>query len=134
MGELKQIVVLRGDIDIDPLNLSDKLSKVCSEFIFNDIRRYAIEKQNNYTCYLTFSKEIIEQWFEKGTNREYVIFDNKDHLIKMIDSIKSLGLMVNRDYFLIKNEFEEQEEGELICLAFKPENYKEISEIVSEIS
>ena len=52
----------------------------------------------------------------------------------MIESIKPLGLMVNRDYFLIKNEFEEQEEGELICLAFKPENYKEISEIVNEIS
>lgn len=83
-----------------------------------------------YKSELNIEKGIYDNWINNTFTKIIVEAKNKNQLLKAVDKAKELGLVENKDYFLIKDncytELEPEEIDEngigrtLTCIGFKP--------------
>ena len=93
--------------------------------IFSEIVECEKPKPDEYIACLSIDAETYEEWFQGAYTKVVVQAKNKNRLFKAEEYAKELGLKLNRDYFIIKDncytELTPEENGKTItCIGFRP--------------
>ena len=128
---MRQLIIARKDLNMSPGKLAAQVAHASFAFISNQIRSTpAIETMSGYNVSILLDKEIMDQWFKGIFTKTVCEAKNKNQLLKAKTIAEELGLVENKDFFLIKDacntelnpeEFDENGVGRtLTCIGFKP--------------
>ena len=128
---MRQIIIARKDLNMSAGKLAAQVAHASFAFISNQIRSTpAIETMTGYNVSILLDKEIMDQWFKGIFTKTVCEAKNKNQLLKAKTIAEELGLVENKDFFLIKDacnteltpeEFDENGVGRtLTCIGFKP--------------
>ena len=155
----KQIIIVRKDLNMSPGKLAAQVSHASMAFLTTMLRESAIamtnyamsewgtpiEKIKNpksiccYDCEVVIDKDTFEQWVDGEFTKAILRAKNKNYLLKAVGMAKELGMVENKDFFLIKDnchtELEPEEDGQtLTCIGFRPMDAEIIDKIGKNIS
>ena len=128
---MRQIIIARKDLNMSAGKLAAQVAHASFAFISNQIRSTpVIETMTGYNVSILLDKEIMDQWFKGIFTKTVCEAKNKNQLLKAKIIAEELGLVENKDFFLIKDacntelnpeEFDENGVGRtLTCIGFKP--------------
>ena len=128
---MRQIIIARKDLNMSAGKLAAQVAHASFAFISNQIRSTpVIETMTGYNVSILLDKEIMDQWFKGIFTKTVCEAKNKNQLLKAKTIAEELGLVENKDFFLIKDacntelnpeEFDENGVGRtLTCIGFKP--------------
>lgn len=129
---MKQLIIARKDLNMSAGKLAAQVSHASMAFISTTIRNNTKydNSMNFLPCHFLIEKEIYEEWFQGSFTKVVCEAKNKNHLMKVVEVAKTIGLIEGKDFFLIKDncytELEPEEVDEngigrtLTCIGFKP--------------
>ena len=124
---MKQLIIARKDLNMSPGKLAAQVSHASMAFISTMIRNNTKydNSMNFLPCHFLIQKELYEEWFQGSFTKIVCEAKNKNHLMKVVEVAKTMGLVEGRDFFLIRDncltELEPEEDGRtLTCIGFKP--------------
>jgi len=128
---MRQIIIARKDLNMSPGKLAAQVAHASFAFISNQIRNTpAIENETGYNVSVLLEKDILDEWFKGIFTKTICEAKNKNQLLKAKTIAEELGLIENKDFFLIRDacntelipeEFDENGIGRtLTCIGFKP--------------
>lgn len=124
---MKQLIIARKDLNMSAGKLAAQVSHASMAFISTIIRNNTKydNSMNFLPCHFLIQKEVYEEWFLGSFTKIVCEAKNKNHLMKVIEVAKSMGLVEGKDFFLIRDncltELEPEEDGRtLTCIGFKP--------------
>lgn len=124
---MKQLIIARKDLNMSAGKLAAQVSHASMAFISTTIRNNTKydNSMNFLPCHFLIQKEMYEEWFQGSFTKIVCEAKNKNHLMKVVEAAKAMGLIEGRDFFLIKDncltELEPEEDGRtLTCIGFKP--------------
>ena len=132
--EMSQLIIARKDLNMSAGKLAAQVSHASMAFLTNIIRKNICDisgvEPNQVFAYVQFDKETWDGWINGSFTKIVCEAKNKNQLLKVMDVADSLGLVENRDYFLIRDncytelepeEYDENEVGRtLTCIGFRP--------------
>lgn len=118
----KQIIIARKDLNMSPGKLSAQVSHGSMAFISNFIRDNATEDGH---IDAQFDEGIFKNWIQGEFTKCVLQAKNKNQLLKAKTMAEDLGLIENKDFWLIKDnchtELTPEEDGRtLTVIGFKP--------------
>ena len=127
----KQIIIARKDLGLSSGKLSAQISHGSLAF-FNQFIKDNTDANGNINA--QFDKGILNDWMATGYTKCVLGAKNKTQLLKAKTMAEELGLVENKDFWLIRDccrtELEPEENGTtLTVIGFKPMD----SEIVDKI-
>lgn len=132
---MKQIIIVRKDLQMSPGKMSAQVSHASMAFLSNWIKNNC----NNYHIDADIDKDIFDGWINGIFTKVVLEAKNKNQLLKAIDKAKELGMVEGKDYFIIKDncltelkpeEVDENGIGRTItCIGFKPMENEVIDQI-----
>ena len=132
---MKQIIIVRKDLQMSPGKMSAQVSHASMAFLSNWIKNNC----NNYHVDADIDKDIFDGWINGIFTKVVLEAKNKNQLLKAIDKAKELGMVEGKDYFIIKDncltELEPEEVDEngvgrtITCIGFKPMKNEVIDQI-----
>ena len=124
---MKQLIIARKDLNMSAGKLAAQVSHASMAFISTIIRNNTKydNSMNFLPCHFLIQKELYEEWFLGSFTKIVCEAKNKNHLMKVVEVAKTMGLIEGRDFFLIRDncltELEPEEGGRtLTCIGFKP--------------
>ena len=124
---MKQLIIARKDLNMSAGKLVAQVSHASMAFISTIIRNNTKydNSMNFLPCHFLIQKELYEEWFLGSFTKIVCEAKNKNHLMKVVEVAKTMGLIEGRDFFLIRDncltELEPEEGGRtLTCIGFKP--------------
>lgn len=126
----KQIIIARKDLNMSPGKLAAQVSHGSMSFLTWLIR-------NNYDFgHISFdiNQDLFEQWIGGEFTKCVLQAKNKNQLLKAKTMAEEMGLIEEKDFWLIRDnchtELEPEDEGRtLTCIGFKPMD----SEVIDKI-
>lgn len=135
----KQIIIARKDLNMTPGKLAAQVSHGSMAFLTNQIRQRAQLMESDamgwYTCDVTFSRNLYEQWINGSFTKCVLQARNKNQLLKAKTMAEEHGLKEGVDFFLIRDNCctelsPEDEDGRtLTCIGFRPMDENVIDQI-----
>lgn len=132
---MKQIIIVRKDLDMSPGKMSAQVSHASMAFLSKWIK----DNCNNYHIDADFDKDIYDEWINDIFTKVILGAKNRNQLLKAKELAESIGLVEGKDFFLIKDncltELEPEEVDEngigrvLTCIGFKPMKPEVIDQI-----
>ena len=124
----RQLIIARKDLNMSPGKLAAQVSHASMAFLTHQIRNTAMPTEiKYYSSIIVLDKDTYENWVLGSFTKTVCEARNKNHLLKVIDLAKSIGLdKLNYDYFLIRDNCltdlkPEDEDGRtLTCIGFRP--------------
>ena len=118
----KQIIIVRKDLNLSPGKLSAQVSHASMAFI-NQFIENNIGIDGNINA--QFDKDIFKYWMGNGHTKCVLRAKNKTQLLKAKTMAEELGLIENKDFWLIRDrcytELEPEENGTtLTVIGFRP--------------
>lgn len=132
---MRQLIIARKDLNMSPGKLAAQVAHASWAFLSNGIRKCLPsakfdDYENKYIFKLSLDKEIAEDWFGGIFTKTICEAKNKNQLLKAKELAEELGMVENKDFFLIKDacntelipeEVDENGIGRtLTCIGFKP--------------
>lgn len=142
---MKQLIIARKDLNMSPGKLAAQVSHgslaYFARLISENTKKELDYKYNSiYVSSFKIDNDIYDNWINGIFTKIVCEAKNKNQLLKAKTIAESLGLIENKDFFLIKDacltELEPEEVDEngqgrvLTCIGFKPLE----DSIVSQIS
>ena len=129
---MKQIIIVRKDLNMSPGKMSAQVSHASMAFLSTWIKNTI---DINYNIQAKFDKDIYNEWINDIFTKVILEAKNKNQLLKAVEMANELGMKEGEDYFLIRDncltELEPEEDGRtLTCIGFKPMR----PEIIDQIS
>ncbi len=129
---MKQIIIVRKDLNMSPGKMSAQVSHASMAFLSAWIKNTI---DINYNIQTKFDKDIYDEWINDIFTKVILEAKNKNQLLKAVEMANELGMKEGEDYFLIRDncltELEPEEDGRtLTCIGFKPMR----PEIIDQIS
>lgn len=140
----KQLIIARKDLEMSPGKLAAQVSHASMSFLTTQIKNdwskwISNSKDTYYSTELTFEKDLFEQWIDGNFTKVVCQAKNKNQLLKAKTIAEQLGMVEDKDFFLIKDncytELEPEKIDEngtgrtLTCIGFKPMEDKIIDQI-----
>ena len=132
---MRQLIIIRKDLNMSPGKMAAQCSHASMAFLVDQIKKskkdmILLADQESYQIQLNIAKEIYDYWFCDIYTKTICAAKNKFQLLKAKTMAEELGLVENKDFFLIKDrcltELEPEEIGEngvgetLTCIGFCP--------------
>lgn len=143
---MKQLIIMRKDLNMSAGKLAAQCSHASMAFLTSQLRdrenvtpvtNNMLNKTNTncatvigYAYTYLFEKDIYEEWINGIFTKVVCEAKNLNHLLKVVELAKEMGLQENVDYFIIKDrclteltpeEIDEEGIGRTItCIGFKP--------------
>ena len=119
---MKQIIIVRKDLNMSPGKMSAQVSHASMAFLSNWVKNSI---DINYNIQTKFDKDIYNEWINDIFTKVILEAKNKNQLLKAVEMANKLGMKEGEDYFLIRDncltELEPEEDGRtLTCIGFKP--------------
>lgn len=127
----KQIIIVRKDLDMSPGKLAAQVSHGSMAFLSCFIRNNT-DLDGHVDGYI--DKNIFHNWINESFTKCVLKAKNRNQLLKAKTMAEDLGMVEDKDFWLIKDncrtELEPEEDGRtLTCIGFRPMN----SEIIDKI-
>lgn len=129
---MRQLIIVRKDLNMSPGKLAAQCCHASMAFMSNNIKTIhetGYESGYSYKA-IPIDRDIYEKWFKGILTKTILEAKNKNKLLKVREYANELGLVENKDYFLIKDscltelkpeEIDENGIGStLTCIGFKP--------------
>lgn len=137
----KQIIVARKDLGLSPGKLSAQVSHAAMAFLTSQMREhYESTDDGRVKCSVTVTQECFDDWINGIFTKVVLGAKNKNQLMKAKTIAEELGMVEDKDFFLIKDccltelepeEFDENGVGRtLTCIGFAPMP----AEVIDQIS
>ena len=132
---MRQVIIARKDLNMSPGKLAAQVAHASWAFLSNGIRKCMETAkfdhyEQKYIFKLCLDKDIAEEWFCGIFTKTICEAKNKNQLLKAKEIAEELGMVENKDFFLIKDacnteltpeEIDENGVGRtLTCIGFKP--------------
>lgn len=134
---MRQLIITRKDLQMSPGKLAAQCCHASLAFLTDPIGMgqgvEPIEKDGEITGYraeIMLEKATYEEWFDGSFTKTICGAKNRNQLLKAKTIAEELGLVENKDFFLIRDachtelepeEFDENGEGmTLTCIGFRP--------------
>lgn len=134
---MRQLIIARKDLQMSPGKLAAQCCHASLAFLTDPIGMgqgvEPIEKDGEITGYraeIMLEKATYEEWFDGSFTKTVCGAKNRNQLLKAKTIAEELGLVENKDFFLIRDachtelepeEFDENGEGmTLTCIGFRP--------------
>ena len=134
---MRQLIIARKDLQMSPGKLAAQCCHASLAFLTDPIGMgqgvEPIEKDGEITGYraeIMLEKATYEEWFDGSFTKTICGAKNRNQLLKAKTIAEELGLVENKDFFLIRDachtelepeEFDENGEGmTLTCIGFRP--------------
>ncbi|MEM7825620.1 MAG: peptidyl-tRNA hydrolase Pth2 [Candidatus Aenigmatarchaeota archaeon] len=112
MVRLKQVVIVRKDLDIGKGKLATSVAHAC------------------VGCVRKSREKVIEEWERQGAKKVVLKVSSLKELKKIYEKVKDSGLV----YFLVRDAgLTQVKPGETICLGIGPADEKEIDKITGKL-
>ena len=135
--KMRQLIIARKDLQMSPGKLAAQCCHASLAFLTDPIGMgqgvEPIEKDGEITGYraeIMLEKATYEEWFDGSFTKTICGAKNRNQLQKAKTIAEELGLVENKDFFLIRDachtelkpeEFDENGEGmTLTCIGFRP--------------
>ena len=135
--KMRQLIIARKDLQMSPGKLAAQCCHASLAFLTDPIGMgqgvEPIEKDGEITGYraeIMLEKATYEEWFDGSFTKTICGAKNRNQLLKAKTIAEELGLVENKDFFLIRDachtelepeEFDENGEGmTLTCIGFRP--------------
>lgn len=129
---MRQLIIARKDLNMSPGKLAAQCCHASMAFMTwpmrNENCQWIGTEGTSYK--VSIEPDIYKEWICGRFTKTVCEAKNKNHLLKVIEKAKELGLKENVDYFLIKDaclteltpeEVDENGVGRtLTCIGFKP--------------
>ena len=132
---MRQLIIARKDLQMSPGKLAAQCCHASLAFLTDPIGMgqgvEPIEKDGEITGYraeIMLEKATYEEWFDGSFTKTVCGAKNRNQLLKAKTIAEELGLVENKDFFLIRDachtelepeEFDENGEG-MTCIGFRP--------------
>jgi PTH2 family peptidyl-tRNA hydrolase len=134
---MRQLIIARKDLQMSPGKLAAQCCHASLAFLTDPIGMgEGVEpvtengEVTGYRAAITLDKATYEEWFDGSFTKTICGAKNRNQLLKAKTIAEELGLVENRDFFLIRDachtELEPEEFGEngegmtLTCIGFRP--------------
>lgn len=135
---MRQLIIARKDLNMSSGKLAAQVSHASMAFLSHMIREGGLRKRvsldtgevERYEITITMDPAIYDDWFGGVFTKTVCEARNRNQLMKAVALAQELGLVENRDFFLIKDncltELEPEEVDEngigrtLTCIGFRP--------------
>ena len=134
---MRQLIIARKDLGMSAGKLAAQVSHASLAFLTSELRKYdAVEKVYEegkvvgYRPKTVIEKEIYEKWICGIFTKTVCEAKNKNHLMKVVEKAKEMGMEEGKDFFLIFDACLTELEPEMVdengvgrtltCIGFKP--------------
>ena len=131
---MRQIIIARKDLNMSPGKLAAQVSHASMAFISRQIRanlEHAYLRADGLYCFgMGIPQDIADEWFCGVFTKTVCEAKNYNQLMKAVTIAQELGLVENKDYFLIWDACLTELTPEIIdengvgrtltCIGFKP--------------
>lgn len=132
---MRQVIIARKDLNMSPGKLAAQVAHASWAFLSSGIRKCLPNAkfdgyENKYNFKLSLDKNIAEDWFGGIFTKTICEAKNKSQLLKAKEIAEELGMVEDKDFFLIMDacnteltpeEIDENGVGRtLTCIGFKP--------------
>lgn len=129
---MRQLIIVRKDLNMSVGKLATQVSHASMAFLTREISQVAVQRENdgNYLAELIIPCDIYEEWINGIFTKTICRAKNKSNLMKATKIAEDLGLVENRDFYLIKDacltelapeDFDDNGQGStLTCIGFRP--------------
>lgn len=136
--KVKQIIIVRKDLDMSPGKLAAQVSHASMAFLSNLLRE---SQDYNYTGTSIILKDveipldIYDNWINDAFTKVIVGAKNKGRLEWAVRKAEELGMKEGEDFFLIRDncltelEPEDSDGRTLTCIGFRPMRHSVIEPI-----
>lgn len=133
----KQIIIARKDLNLSPGKLAAQVSHASMAFLSTFIKEN-VDIDGHIDAWI--DEDILHNWINGSFTKVVLRAKNKNQLLKAKTMAEEMGMVEDKDFFLIKDncytelepeEFDENGMGHtLTCIGFKPMD----EEIIDKIS
>ena len=133
----KQIIIARKDLNLSPGKLAAQVSHASMAFLSTFIKEN-VDIDGHIDAWI--DEDILYNWINGSFTKVVLRAKNKNQLLKAKTMAEEMGMVEDKDFFLIKDncytelepeEFDENGMGHtLTCIGFKPMD----EEIIDKIS
>ena len=134
---MRQLIIARKDLEMSAGKLAAQVSHASIAFLTSELRDPSsverIYKEGEVVAYKSkkeIEKEVYEEWICGIFTKTVCEAKNKNHLLKVVEKAKEMGMEEGKDFFLIFDACLMEVEPEMVdengvgrtltCIGFKP--------------
>lgn len=132
----KQIIIVRKDLDLSPGKLAVQVAHASMAFLLGRIQCPLRKEGSLYNEFqLLLNAELYKEWLCGIHTKICLKAKNKNDLLKAKNKAEEMGLVENRDFYLIRDccltelSPEEEDGTTLTCIGFIPMEESDIKPI-----